>query len=644
MNCRHAEARLHAAADHALALEAQLELDAHVAECARCAELARALAALEAVLVRSAEPPLEALDVERHVRAVRAAIDARTEPRREPRFGLPWLVSAAAAAAALIALLWLTRTAPRDVERVVERAPHPAERELPGGDLPCDVVDELGTTTTPHADVAHSHEAPTVVSPPSEHEAHAPDLAETEPVIDAAPPELTELERERWEAARRSLAGALVAALDASRDAGREALAADFASRTRELRRATWPVARLAEGLANESTHDVARAALRYLGLHGDRANVRALQRGLTTPELAVDAALALADLGAAGGDTAADTLLTLAPALRDAALARIAETRDARAAESLETLARRALRTRVDTREAEARDEFARRALDTLPNTGPPAVACLLHLAADGLVLEDSALARLQVTPGATEELARLLERAPRVYPAALLIRAVERLRPANGPAWLASRAEGDRDLRATAVTALAQWDDEHAARALVALHTTGRLERATLSAALAGLVERAPAAAAELVRVCTRERERVALQLVFTEITSLTRSESTPALLALAESEVLTRSDRKSALLEAGELATAEHAAEFATLFRTLDVRERELRSGCVLPIHALGGAAAIRELFPRANVRALERVLALLADPRANTRPTTTLIRVAKELDALEPRAAP
>ena len=112
MKCRTARSHLQRRLEGTLSVEDDFRLEDHLTGCDRCAREAQTQSALEEAFVSLPEPPVEHVDVERAVRAVRARIEegaeaSRTSADGRPRPYLGLRRVAAAAAVVLFAVgLW----------------------------------------------------------------------------------------------------------------------------------------------------------------------------------------------------------------------------------------------------------------------------------------------------------------------------------------------------------------------------------------------------------------------------------------------------------------------------------------------------------------------------------------------------------
>jgi len=646
VNCRSARSALYEAADlgpradGGLATDARLELDAHLVGCADCRTLERALAQVEAALARWPAPPVDHLDLDEQVARVRAALEhaADAQPAvRAPRRPLqlarwvPWL----AAAAGILAAWALFGRGPTRVSDGAPTAP-PLVEGGPGGGA-------VEPEPRPAPGRADTHAEPDALP-----ERDAPvELAST-PDATSAPTPLTEAELARQAAAREQLARELKSVWSQHGTSGDEQLAAALTQATRELEREGWPVARLCETLLDGADPELARAALRWLGLHGDRTALPALERALAVAALRAEAVAALVDLGAPAAERIVQACTD--GELEPLFVARLAAAQDAASAQVLERLARRALRPHA-TRETELergeRLAQAGRLLDALGRAGPRGAESLVRLADERLLTGAELAEELHAAQGSRALLARLIGERPRGASASVLIPAVERVRPDGALAWLTRQLQGERELREAALAALVRWNEAESLAAVLAAEGAGRASRDASIAALESALADAPAAVATLVAERSRARDRAALQVLVETLPLRAHGPATPALIELAACELVLRAERRECLLLAGEVGLPEHAEALAALYPGLPHGERELRAACLAALHRLGGSAALRQLFARNAAgaeRALERLCALLEAPGARENPTSTLLRVAQELESSGLRVAP
>lgn len=679
MRCREARALLQRAADGELALEDRLALDAHVAECERCAPLARRLEELEHAFARFPEPPVDSLDLDAQVRAVRARIagDARTERTRRFTLSLDArraLVAAAVLALVAAGLVLFLRGAAAPTPPVVQEPPRsPSVAPRDAVDAPKDARADVAAPELAHdgSSVQRARarrgrcaararagtaarrrrgrrrrrsapsNAPSAEPEPSTPVAAAPnDAAPSSSVVETAP---TPEELARIEATRARLAAVLVDAF-AHAAPDRAALKRAFALATAELAREPWPLARLAEGLALGGDEPTARAALRYVGLFGDAGSARTLARAAERPAFTADAALALADLD----EPALEPLSELVrdPGQRERVLDRLAARRDDAGTRTLEALTRRSVRG--ESALPSVHDEDARRlrarCVFALARSGPAALTSLLRLGTDGVVSTSDALAAARTVEDAPATLAALLHAGARGLDPRLTIAAVRDLRPAGGVEWLDERAKGSRELREDALDALGAFDDVDAALALLRWHASGRLSDARTSALFDGVLLRRPETGAELARALTTRRDRAALHELDELLVQHPDTADVPALIELAGTDLLVRGDRRTALQLVAELGDADARPRLEALWTRLEETERELRAACLIALHRFGGRDAVLALFPNAPQRALDRLIAVCDDAEERARPTTTMFRVLQELDALGSRTTP
>ncbi|MBI5362529.1 MAG: zf-HC2 domain-containing protein, partial [Planctomycetes bacterium] len=170
MNCRRARSALQRAADGELPLGERLEVEAHARDCERCAPLARRLTELDDAFTRFPEPPVESLDLDAQVRAVRARVEREHDaPVRVPvRRRALVLAAAAVLVAALAGLALLLRGSRPAAGPIVEDggpAPRSIEEVVPA---PIDTTDgerTVGTGATPGGLTHEVGDAPIVPQP-----------------------------------------------------------------------------------------------------------------------------------------------------------------------------------------------------------------------------------------------------------------------------------------------------------------------------------------------------------------------------------------------------------------------------------------------------------------------------------------------
>ena len=238
------------------------------------------------------------------------------------------------------------------------------------------------------------------------------------------------------ERVRRALADAF---LDAAREP--EAAARRFDEAVRDLR--SWPVERYVEDFLRSDDERLAVAAVRCLGLRGDRLSVVKLRKALARPELSAVAVVALGRRGSPAVPALAEVLD--APDVGDAALRELAAIGGAAAAAALEEAA------------ASAAGERRERLLDALADTGPSAVAVLLREAARSPDDSAATLFRLKRVDGGESELARIVATRAEEHPRDVLLDALVVLQPESALPWLEKRCADYRP--AAALACLSRW-----------------------------------------------------------------------------------------------------------------------------------------------------------------------------------------
>lgn len=672
MSCRRQQTRLFSAVDGTLSLDERFALDAHLETCARCRELAHSLDGLDAGLAALPEPPLEHLDLDAQVRAIRERGGSRARPVASV---LRWRVAAAAAliVGTTLGAILFARRASDEAGRALESKTDdarctemPAPRIDPDGEQPRDSSPELVVPTklapadrspsaAPDERTATTRETGENTAIVAHEQGLAPAVsvapASDEPATRDEPGARDDEELARRSAARQRLADALVATWSRARNEEREPLALAFADATRELAREGVPIQRVAADLADSTGFsglagdvDVARAALRYLGtssarVGGGRFELRSLERALKSAELHEDAALALVDVGEAGAELVARECTGDAdPA---PLFMRLAARRDRDAALTLERIVRElARRVRGPREPAARRASLAARGSEAAhllalhPSAG---VESLLRLARDGSLTLDELGALLALAPEGRARLDELLRASrPQLDPRATL-QAIATLRPPAGVEWLCARALDARGEAQDALAVLADYGDSRSLQALLRLSRSGRLASDTIETALDRALERGPESAAQLAREFGERRDRVGLAQLFDELARAPRAEHVSALLEIARAELLPDVERRAALELATEFGEASDCVALAELFRALPARERELRAATIVALHQLGGRAGLERVFTREADSRVTRLATLLEAPGATTRLSNTLFRVARELDA-------
>jgi hypothetical protein len=579
-----------AAIDGTLAIEDVFALEHHAASCTACGALLARARSLEESLARLSEPPIEQLDVKRSAQAIARAIERDDEERRarqRPR-AAPW-IGVAAAAAILVA--WFAWSRARSTERDVSSTPAP----------------EIAAVSGMHADVEPAASQPASTDAPRSIDAEAVDPAR----LSDARSRLRELVRTAAGEQREESASALAARID------------DLAA---TLSREGWPILRLCESLIDDADADIARAALRYLGERGDRLSIAAIKRARTRPGLEAAALDALVDAGEAGSESVQSAIRD--PALRAHVLAHVVERGTADSARAIESALRSSSRGKgtID-------DKLARDLVDALAKLGEPGVRSLLHLATSRTITDAECLAALQRTGGASDALARLVETTPHEFAPALLLQAIARLACIRALPFVEQMCQ-DSQHEIEALDALAALGGPDALRSLLKL----RLSNTHVAAPLAIAIARDGGAALELANEWIQGGNRRELKRLCDELLANASRASSGALLAIAESDLLTSSDRRWAVLVAGEVGAPADAGSVEDLLRKLEPRDRELRAACLLAIHSLAGPEEVARALEWASPHSAERILALLEGREVRGRPASTLFKIARELESV------
>lgn len=606
--------------DRELPLDRAIEIDEHVGSCAACRAFLERAGALEELLHALGEPPLERVDVERNLRAISARI--RDETRLHlPQPGLPRpglrrlsasrlglsqlglsqpgriaLVAAAIALVAYLAALFATR----------DRQPH----------APTDVDDVASTDATTHGTSIETARVEGVA--PVEGAGELPALgdepqSDDEPVLDDEPA----FDAQRLARARISMRELLASAGTRLAPGATSADALGFADEIDAARRGStlegWPATRLVATLIRDEDPTVARAALRYLGVRGDRLALFAIEERIDGGALEQDALLALLDLGEPGVEALARTLGN--ESSRAAAIAGLARWPHERAI--------RALHAALSLRGA------SQALVVELGRFGAPAVKALLTLANSGAIDLTLTLDVLATMPDAPHVLGEMLLNGVSLD-AELAFAACARLQPETALPWLAERCRSG-DARAAAFDCLAAY----AAPAALDLRLDLMRERDTSDAALQrlarDLVGRGEERLIESVQRCAQTPERAALLL--DALIASGEPEVIPGLAQFACAAELPATERELALRAIGDVGERDDAHWLTDVLAQLGDGERRLVAVCVDALHRLGGDEAVARALANAPRRRVERVLAVL---RQRSPQSLSLVQLARALD--------
>ena len=608
--CTRARQWIDRAVDGELSIDERFRLDAHLEVCATCRTDLAALEQLEAALAGSTQPPVDSLDLDRAVVAVRAGIEAgmpgtpdlpeliragddtpfdlappAEQSRRAPR-ALQQVAAVFALAATLLALIWLALRDPAAENGVETNAP----RDF--------IAEETSAPTKEEAS-----------------DAPANDLAS-----DAVVPE--RLEQVREEVAHQLAMSWQGIPLFASRS---EILggAERFEEATQELAR-DWPLVRIVQGLVESDDEALAGSAIRYLGLRGDAIAGGGLRDALERPALGAAAVLALGDLGFVG-------LAGLEEALERPELAGLAT-------DHLVTVGGPQAAGILGAAIERGRGTDVRPLLVALAAMDPPPVSKLLSLARDNHATLTDVLDALRGARGAGSELGELVASGDRRFEPELLLAALAELRPAKALPWIEERA-AERRTRESALACIVAYRNAEGLEVLVRLRANGRLRGELIVEAATDLITAAPEAAVDLARRYEDDEERsvsgtLLSLLLETEVESIGE-----ALTVLAFSRALSDDERLLAALAIGELGTDDSVPSLIEGMRALTAGKERLAAACLISANAIGGADAVGSALAtvgKLSTRNEERVLALLAESEAKNMPAVTLYKVARELE--------
>ncbi len=566
-----------AAIDQRLALEERFLLDQHVAECAPCARRWDELCAVEEGFTRLPEPAVEHIDVDGALDRIRA----RIEEGDSDGAGRPtWRVAAGllALGAGLAAGAWRLADGPAVVV---------AQGDQPG------VAEDQVLPTDPQGVVASNRS--------SELEENEPQLAP----LGAADSDALSLSR--LMATEEVLRGLLVGAFieiepeHASRGSVEQAALA-FEASTAELGR-NWPLRRTVEALIRDADSAVAGAALRYVGVRGDRISAVNVQRALAEEDRAAVAVQALGDLGREGLDG-----LELALAnteLMPDVLERLVEIGGTAGAELLE---RELSKGRGD--DSVSRRRFGQ-CLEALAEIGEPGILSLLRLADRPGAAGPGYIYALGQIAGAESSLVALLETDPNRWPSESLFDAVALLQPEGALPRLGELCDSAA-FRRPALACLAAWDLALPLVEVRRMWTGGRVERSHLIGVARSVIAADPDGAGAIVRRLEERVEAVELLdlLLATELPACG-----VALAELAMSDLLPTDERSWAALAIGELEDQDGMQRLMELLEEAGNLDRRLHAAALITIHAIAGPAEASRVIERTEDDP-DRVLRALA----------------------------
>lgn len=595
MNCRRSQRALRQRLDETLQLDLELRLQSHLADCARCRAFDARAQALEEALVRLPEPPVERLDVERALQAVRVArvarVPATTVARPWRRVAAVVVGSAAASFALWIALSEDTRSR----EQLAD-----SERVTP-------------TEVTP------APEPPTLV------EAELSPLAPVEASTSQLAPEQV-LDVERLAAARTevrerlSVLGASLE-LDATPEEV-EAFAQLFELDTLALRRGDWPVRRIVEGSLSLDDLAVASAAARYLGARGDSSSLRHLRAALQREELAPVAVRAMIDLGPTGVESLG--LALTVPEARDMAIIGLVRMGNRPAAEQL-----------ARGYEASLNGESGADAelLDALAQLGTPALPELLALHAQGSLDQYGYHAALENIDGAEAWFTERLEAGDLEHPRSTLD-GIGTLAPGVALSWLEGNLH-ERRYRELTRELLPIVPGSATVACLARLHADSRLS----SADLADMTTRA--LLFDAARFVTAASEHgpgsVNTRETFLELALAIDDERAvmPVLLVSVADAELAESARAEAALRIGVSDNSDALPVLQEVFAMCTSSERQLAAACLIGIARIGGDDALNVVLDGGPRRPNKNIRSLLQRREAGERISPSIYKLAREL---------
>jgi hypothetical protein len=558
--CRETRRLLERSFEGRLALEEDFRIEDHVRDCAACRVLYGQSRALQDALLDLPAPPVERLDIERCLRAVGDGIDASAAGDsgvRSKRVAAG-AIAIAIGAGILVALAWgwtlLAGSEPGALDPGTGRA-RGRENGAEQAALP--------PAPSPEPDLAG-------------------DLPAAEPFAD------TGVDSDRLADARAAVREVLVAAssrLPAGGDAPEcAAFVQECDQGLQPWVARGWPVQHIVAGLIRSDDAGLARAGMRYLGLRGGRSCVSAIVDGLARLECKRAAARALIDRGDARG---------LARAVWDADLQSLVMEHLLLSEQGLDWW-----RDAIDVapRGSQQVHDLAAGLLPGLIAAGEPGAREMIARWKDGPFLEADLLDALARTQGAQQAIIDAILALGPLDDDAFLLNAVERLKPPQALAWLASVAD-DRRKRVRALDVIAGFAGADALGLLLDLLQDDEDSlRAWRRAVGADDSRRLSTLADELVAFGRLADARRMLDLCI-------RSElpdAVPAILVLARSRLFSVEERALALLAVGASAREEHIEGLRRLFGALESHEGKVAAAALVTLHAVGGSDATLSLI--------------------------------------------
>lgn len=592
MRCRAARRAIDLRLDERLSLEQGFTLDQHLESCESCRQAWKNALEIEEGLLRMPEAPMAGLQLERSVAAIEARLAntaAPVPPSAAGRYTKRTVVSLAFAAGLL---LW----------------------------------GAMYFKAIPQTPVAHQDQ--TIANASSMHAPVAEEpLIETTPILAREIP----MDDSRMAQARAQVRTQLsLAYVDwKTGTTPPEAYALDVEQRTIELRKQSWPVIRISEGLLTDEEITVASAAARYLGLRGNRGSLRRLQRALERNDIQQPVILALSDAGAEGLMALCEGLMI--PALRERVSELLLHQQSPLAAQAVADLI-----ARQATEEDHWRDPELVELLIAMGSQSLPALFALgqsetLSFEELCAVLEDipssgsylvSALSSSPVSTRSGSKALRIQVRCAGVFAAHTASR------------WLQDRLH-ERTWHDFCIEQLPRLKGVAGVEALVQLDDDPRLG----SVELDGLYEQALAIDTGRFLATLEQWKQlhnpVESETLARRMLSLGTAPALPVIRALLKhssfNEPLVQ-DLLHFLMRHGE---AEDTAIAGIMLAACTEEQQQLAAATLLVLHQLGGEGIVESALVGLSQRQQSNILQLLRRHKSEQRTTPSLYKLAREL---------
>ncbi len=396
---------------------------------------------------------------------------------------------------------------------------------------------------------------------------------------------------------------------------------------------AGWPMARLAASLFDDGEREVARAALRYVGLRGDRLTQFELERRADGD---IEALLARVDSGDESSAALARACLDskLGAQVRAALLAWPA----ARAAHVFETalalegvdLAQRT----IDEAKRSIDEAQRKHTLESLALCGESSIEPTLRLLHAHALGRDEAFAALATVPDIAARLAGVATTSRERFDVDVLAAALAHVRSFEALPWLENLARDPRR-RATAVRTLIAYTTPEAFDALLGLWARGSIDATAIDEALAALQVVGPSAVARCGTLCAASGDPLRVSLFLDLLVASNDARDVPALTALAASADVALEERELAVDAVGDFGGVDDIPALVEVLRSLTARERRLAATVVAALYRLGATRAVELALAGAPRRHTERVLEILSHPSVGS---VSLVQLARALEPL------